>query len=76
MRMNKMIFSIVAIGTLFFFACNRPISTTDEWVSFCKSERNVESVYNKFMSMTPTNSITIYRALADTLAANDNCKKK
>lgn len=77
MRMKKLIFLLFAIGILLFYsACNSPISTTEEWVSFCKREPNVESVYNEFISITPSNSIAIYRALTDELSANDNCRKE
>ena len=72
-----MIFPLVAVGIMSFYsACNRPISTKDDWVYFCKCERNVEAVYNKFMSMSPTNSIAVYRALADELAADDKCQRE
>lgn len=74
--MKKKITKLFLVLSFAFVACNRSISTTEEWVSFCKSECDIESVYNEFMSMTPTNSISVYRKLADELAVNENSKKE
>lgn len=76
MRMNKMIFSLFAIGTIFFSACNRPISTTDEWVSFCKSNPDAKSIYNMYESMTLSNCLEIFGELEAELEDVNNCTKE
>lgn len=76
MRMKKMIFSLFAIGTMFFSACNRPISTAEEWVEYSRTHTELSVIYDKLEELAPDKDklIDIYGELSS-VVGNDNTIK-
>lgn len=65
---------LLAIMTVIMVGCSPEkgnISTTKEWISFCKSKPDAETIYHKFETISPVNSISIYHELVKTLAKNE-----
>lgn len=72
MRMNKMFFPLLAIGFVCFYsACNRPISTAEEWVNYSRQHTELYVIYEELEKIAPDNLIDIYGELSS-VVGNDN----
>ena len=72
MRMNKMLFPLVAVGIMCVCsACNRPISTAEEWVEYSKEHTELYVIYEELEKIAPDNLIDIYGILSS-VVGNDN----
>ena len=69
------IIAIIAVGCGTSEKKNN-ISTTEEWVSFCKSNPNAESIYNVYESMSHSTCIAIFGELEAELEDINNCTKE
>lgn len=77
---SKNIF-LLAIMAVIMVGCSSPekknnISTTEEWVSFCKNKPDAESIYNTYMSMSLSDCIAIFGELETVLENDNNCTKE
>ena len=65
-----LVISVFVMVPVYYFSTKATTLTT-EWISFCKNHPSAESIYHKFESITPANSISIYQELVKTLANNE-----
>lgn len=70
--MNKKLFYLFTLGfILLHSACNRPISTAEEWVNYSRQHSELYVIYEELEKIAPDNLIDIYGELSS-VVGNDN----